>query len=208
MSHVLFYKRIFLIFAFLVVVGLMSYPVDARLFGVPRSGVGGTLHYQPVEADTLRVTLSGMEQFSVVKTGERRGKKGELDRLVLTLSSEAPSVIERHVNEFGSLFFFNTTRGKGANNTYLSIHKGDVVITRPMRRGDTIGDLWVNLPPEGRLSISLFAHELDCFKRNTCGRGDKGRYVVQMTLPPIPSPLPTRCGAGNTFRWALLDGRY
>ncbi len=188
---------------------LAASPALPDIFGVPRGGIVSTVHGQPVEADTLRVTLGGMTRFTVAKKGERRNKKGELDELILSLSSRERGVVERHEQAFDATFMFNETRGKGNNgHIYLKIRKGDIVRVQPHRTGGSIPDYWINLPPGGRFSITLFAHESDCLKDNSCKRGNKGHYSVEMSLPPIPAPVPTSCGPSNTFRWGQLDARY
>jgi hypothetical protein len=206
------YKRLFRnrisMFLVLMLSLTAANPVASGIFGVPRAGLGGTYHGQPVEPNTLRVTLSGMHRFLVAKKGDRRNK-GELDEITLILSSREPIVLERFYQNFGELFFYNETRGKGpGSHPYLTIGKGDIVYVRPPRRGDEIPDSWINLPPEGRFAITLIAHESDCTKDIICKRGNKGSYMVEMTLPPLPDPMPASCGPSNTFRWGNLDFRY
>jgi len=179
----------------------------ADIFGVPRAGIVATIHQQPVEADTLRVTLSGMTRFVVAKKGERRRKKGELDELVISLWSLEPRVLERDQKLYDASFMFNETRGKGGD-AYVKIGKGDIIRLQPHRRGWSLPDQWINLPPEGRFYISVYAHESDCLRRTGCSRGNKGHYMVEMRLPPMPRPAPRSCGRSNTFRIGLLDGRY
>ncbi len=186
---------------------LATGPAGAESFGVPRAGIGATIHNQPVEANTLRVTLSGMQWFVVAKNGERRRKKGELDEISLSLTSLEPRVLERDEKRYGTSYMFNETRGKGGNS-YVKISEGDIIYLRHPRRGVSLPDQWINLPPGGRFSITVFAHESDCLRGSGCRRGNKGRYVVEMRLPPLPRPLPGSCTPRNTFRWTLLDGRY
>ncbi len=192
----------------LLLPGLLSAgPAGADIFGVPRRGIAATIHNQPVRPDTLRVTLSGMRRFVVAKNGERRRKKGELDELSFSLTSLEPRVMERDDKSYGTSFMFNETRGKGGLD-YVKISEGDIIRLRHPRRGWSLPDQWINLPPGGRFSITVLAHESDCLRRSGCRRGNRGSYVVEMRLPPLPRPLPGSCTPRNTFRWTLLDGRY
>jgi len=109
---------------------------------------------------------------------------------------------------------YNLTKEINGGRGYIDIDVNDRLELYDGNRTDADGVRpqktvpWINARRGSRISITLSARELDCSGQNVCGRGDTGTVVYEMTIPPIPSNLPTTCGAQNSFRGVVVDGVF
>jgi len=177
----------------------------AGIFSLPRNGTAPTYHSLDGQAGVLRMTLSNTSQYLVVKTGDKRGHTGELNRINLKLINlTAPN--EYDTRSVSAPFFHNQTRGRNANTAYVPIHKHDIINLVPRR---PINPMWIYVRPGDRVRIEVKARELDCTKKIVCGRGDNSHYFITMVVPNFRGVRLDTCG--NRNRWNLhqtTDGRF
>lgn len=189
----------------LLVFGVGMHPAWAGPLHLPRGGLAEESH-RLSGSPMIRIQLSGMDRFDVMKTGDRKGA-GELRyiRISLSGSNEYNSM---GAKGFGALY---ARPGLvGGHPPYISIHKNDTVQIRSWnirRDGGGVGSIWINARPGARFSVTIDSRELDCAGHRKCKRHDEGLYKISMTIPPALSrDLPRSCGRSNTFSLRNIDG--
>jgi len=193
-------------FIAILLVGV-SFPHRTNAFpSFPRSGTAPVFHSLEGQEGVLRMTLSGMNEFMVVKTGDPRNGTGELHtiKLHLTNMNTLPQESEYFNYEWTSRFMLNRTRNKRGNSAYVSIHRRDIIIARNRHPVP----IWIYVRPGDHVRLEVLARELDCARHRVCGRGDSSLYVIDMRVPYFTGGLPSSCRAEN--RWTLrnVDGKW
>ena len=178
---------------------LMASATTLTALSVNHTGLLTESHTHLVTPDSLRINLRNLTTFVVRNTGERRNRTGELHRIWVEMSADG---------EFDSYTLtpamLTPASGRDSNGTYIEIDDPDRVrITAP--RPAALDDLWVNVARGSEITLTFRFRELDCKGDNVCNRDNSGSYTVAMTLPALPTTLPTTCTAANRFTISLLD---
>ncbi len=183
-------------FIAIILVGL-TFPHSTNAANLPRSGTAPAYHSLEGQAGVLRMTLSGMNRFMVVKTGDPRHGTGELHKIKLHLVNLTPGAIEYFNYDWTSAFMSNRTRNKRGNTAYVPIHRRDIIEAHRRRPVP----IWIYVRPGDRVRLEVTARELDCTKQRVCGRGDNSFYGFDMRVPYFTNRPTSSCMALNT--WTL-----
>jgi len=184
---------------------------QALALSVDHTGLQTSFHGLEVNDNTVRVELHNWNEMRVISTGEKRSNQGELNHMALRLDGLMEFDSTRWEMPFD---IYNLTKEINGGRGYIDIDVNDRLELYDGNRTDADGVRpqktvpWINARRGSRISITLSARELDCSGQNVCGRGDTGTVVYEMTIPPIPSNLPTTCGAQNSFRGVIVGGEF
>ncbi|MFK5996981.1 MAG: hypothetical protein QM492_02605 [Rhodobacterales bacterium] len=185
---------------------LLPLIANAGILSLPRNGTATTYHSLQGQPGVIRVSLKGMLQFVVVKTGDRHGEAGELHRIKLHLVNTTPGTTEYFDHKWGSMEMYNQTRGKRGRSAYVTAHKNDIINTidrRPL-------ELFIFAHPGDHILLEVTARELDCTGQRVCGRGDNSYYSIALIVPNFSSgQITSTCTRRNTKVLVQLpDGRF
>lgn len=185
--------------------------MQASAFSVDNTGLLTMRHDLELDENSIRVELHNLNSVVVFSTGERRNREGELNKYSIKFEG---------VNEFEFRSWgmpsdiFNLTKGVNGGSGYIDISRNDRL---ELYDGDTTNDSgerqlkptpWINARRGSRVKITIEARELDCSGQNVCGRGNNGKVVYEMTIPPLATNLPDSCGDSNSFSGAVIDGEF
>lgn len=191
-------------------VALCVVGVAAAAMSVDSTGILASRHDLVTDANSVRVELVNFNEMRVFSTGERRNNTGELNKI----SAALEGVNEFEINTWTVAFdILNTTKGIGGNSGYIDISVGDQLeLYDGNRTTDGIRPLkpnpWINARRGSRITLNITTRELDCTRQRVCGRGNTGSIVYEMTIPPVPSNLPSTCGPENSFRGRMIGGMF
>jgi len=192
--------------AFALVLLALAPAAQAGLFSLPRSGTATQSHNLRAGPGVFRLTLSGLNRFLVVKTGDRKGTAGELRRITITLYNRSTDVSEVDTVTLTQDLLRNASatkyRNSYGNSAYLKIHKGDFLEPGGPRGPRPATDMWINVRPGDRIRLGLKFRELDCSGERVCNRGDNGRYELDMVVPATASAFSSLC-APTANSWSI-----
>lgn len=187
------------------------FSAQAFAWSIDHTGLLHEVHGLEVNANTVRVELHGLNQMRVFSTGERRNRQGELHKINLKLEG---------LNEYDNTRWmipgeiYNLSKDSNGGDGYVDIDVGDRIELFERNGTDASGARllkevpWINARRGSRLTITIDTKELDCSGHYVCGRDNDGAIVYEMTVPPLPSNLPSSCGTTNSFPGRVIDGVF
>ncbi len=172
-------------------------PLSTNAASLPRSGTAPAYHSLQGQPGIIKLSLTNMTQFMVIKTGDPRHATGELHKIKLHLVNRMPGTTEYFDYDWTSAFMHNQTRHKQGGMGYVPIHRRDIILAHRRHRLP----VWIYVHPGDRIRLEVTARELDCTNQRVCSRGDNSYYGFDMKVPNFTIGPPSTCTAQN--KWTL-----